>query len=82
MALIINIRSKTSRTTLTANTDHRATLTIGGRAVRTQEKTVTPSDVAQRIQGDPGYLLRAVLVEPVPSYYGRIAYDGGKLNIY
>lgn len=65
-----------------ANIGHRATLTLKGKAFATQVKRRTPSDTAQDIGADDGFLLSEVIIEAIPSYYGHIAYNGGVLTVY
>lgn len=46
-------------------------------------KTVTPSDFEQVVLPDEGFnSLRKVTVEPIPSNYGHIAYNGSVLTVY
>ena len=45
--------------------------------IATQEKTVVPSDEAQDVFPDAGYsALSKVVVQPVPSNYGKITWNG------
>lgn len=46
-------------------------------------KTAVPGDELQVITPDSGYnALAQVVVEPVPSSYGHIAYNGASLRVY
>lgn len=48
-----------------------------------QTKTVTPSDSAQEITADAGYVLTKVTVERVPNnQYAHISYNGSAIMIY
>ncbi len=47
-----------------------------------QAKTATPTQSEQRITPDSGYVgLSSVTVNPIPSNYGLITYNGSKLTI-
>lgn len=81
MPFVLRIKEK-SRLSMQANIDHRATLTFKGKAVATQVKRRIPSETAQDIKPDEGYFLSNVIVEAIPSYYGRIAYNGGIITVY
>ena len=48
-----------------------------------ESKTAVPGDELQVITPDDGYnSLAQVVVEPVPSSYGHIAYNGATLRVY
>lgn len=48
-----------------------------------ETKTAIPCDEQQIITPDDGYnALAQVVVEPVPSSYGHIAYNGASLRVY
>lgn len=48
-----------------------------------ETKTAVPCDEPQVITPDSGYnALAQVVVEPVPSSYGHIAYNGATLRVY
>ena len=50
--------------------------------IKTQVKTVTPTDEVQEIVPDAGYAgLSRVIVEKVPETYGRIVYNGSTLLV-
>lgn len=52
---------------------------VGGRF---QDKAVIPSDEIQVISADPGYsALSSVTIDPIPSNYGRITWDGSVLTV-
>ena len=53
----------------------------GGAPARTQSKAAIPSQEAQIITPDEGYLLDSVTVAPIPSNYGLITYNGGILTV-
>ena len=82
MPLVLRVRDAHERLSLNVNTRPRAVLAFHGISVATQVKRVTPSDAEQDITGDAGYLLSEVIIEPIPSYYGRISYNGGILSVY
>lgn len=47
-----------------------------------QDKTVTPSEETQTVHADFGYDgLRNVTVNPIPSNYGLITWDGNTLTV-
>ena len=47
-----------------------------------QDKTVTPTQSTQTISADAGYGgLGTVTVNPIPSNYGLITWDGSKLTV-
>ena len=56
-------------------------ITEGGAPARTQNKEAIPSQEAQIITPDEGYLLDSVTVAPIPSNYGLITYNGGILTV-
>jgi len=48
-----------------------------------ETKTAIPCDEQQIVTPDDGYnALAQVVVEPVPSSYGHIAYNGASLRVY
>lgn len=50
--------------------------------IRTQVKTVTPTDEVQEVVPDAGYAgLSKVIVEKVPDSYGHIVYNGSTLLV-
>ena len=51
--------------------------------IKTQGKThITPGDTAQTIVPDSGYTaLSSVQIDPVPSNYGKITWDGSVLHV-
>lgn len=71
---------------LTVEEPHRLPAELDASVVlidaRYQNKTVTPSAEAQVIRPDEGYAaLGEVTVGPIPSNYGRIAWDGSTLTV-
>lgn len=47
-----------------------------------QEKTVTPSEYTQIVRADDGHdALSSVRVNPIPSNYGRITWNGSVLTV-
>lgn len=46
------------------------------------EYTVTPSDDRQTLDTANRTLNQAVVIEPIPNNYGRIAYSGSGLLVY
>lgn len=51
-------------------------------AASLQDKTVTPTQSTQTISADAGYGgLGTVTVNPIPSNYGLITWDGSKLTV-
>lgn len=46
-----------------------------------QEKTAMPADLRQTVFPDPGCALSAVTVEPIPSNYGKITWNGVTLTV-
>lgn len=46
-----------------------------------QEKTATPAELRQTVFPDPGCALSAVTVEPIPSNYGKITWNGVTLTV-
>lgn len=82
MAITLQIREREDRLSLFVNNDTRATLEVNGIANLTETITVTPGDEEQDILPRPGYLISEVIVERIPSYYGRIAFNGGVLSVY
>ena len=82
MPLVLRVRDAHERLSLNVNTRPRAELAFHGISVATQVKRVTPTDTEQDIRGDAGFLLSEVIIEPIPSYYGRISYNGGILSVY
>lgn len=47
-----------------------------------EDMTATPSDIEQVIVCDPGYDgIRSVTIEPIPSNYGKIGWDGSVLTV-
>lgn len=47
-----------------------------------EDMTATPSDVTQVIVCDPGYDgIRQVTIDPIPSNYGKIGWDGSVLTV-
>lgn len=51
-------------------------------AVTLQDKSATPTQATQTITADAGYSgLGTVTVNPIPSNYGLITYDGSKLTV-
>ena len=55
----------------------------GGDAPRYDgEYTVTPSEEAQTFQTASKLLARNIVVEPIPSNYGRILWNGATLTVY
>lgn len=68
---VIKPRAPTVRYTLKSST--------GGKM---QEKSATPSNSRQSVIPDEGYAgLSRVIVEPIPSNYGKITYDGSKIIV-
>ena len=50
--------------------------------IKTQVKTVTPTDEVQEIIPDAGYAgLSRVIVEKVPNTYGHVIYNGSSILI-
>ena len=57
-------------------------VTEGGVApARTQSKEAIPSQEAQIITPDEGYLLDSVTVAPIPENYGLITWNGISLKV-
>ena len=54
----------------------------GGAPAYSGEYTVTPSDDRQTLDTANRTLNQAVVIEPIPSNYGRIAYSGSGLLVY
>lgn len=54
----------------------------GSSGGKMQEKSTTPSNSRQSIIPDEGYTgLSRVIIEPIPSNYGKITYDGSKIIV-
>ena len=52
-------------------------------SVSLQAKSATPGESQQSVSADSGYEgLSSVTVNPIPSNYGRIAWDGSALSVY
>ena len=59
------------------------TLTIAGSVPSYHgDCTVTPGDVEQVIECSGLMMPQNIVIKPVPSQYGRIAWDGGQLTVY
>lgn len=66
---------------LTLDQMDAAVRSISGGGV-TQAKTVTPTTARQVVVADSGYdALSSVTVEPIPSNYGLITWDGSVLTV-
>ena len=51
--------------------------------IRVQTKTIAPTDEAQVVVPDAGYVgLAQVVVSAVPNTYGHISWDGATLSVY
>lgn len=47
-----------------------------------QDKTITPSNIIQTVNPDPGYAgLSTVTVNPIPPNYGLITWNGSVLTV-
>ena len=82
MAVSVSVKAVAPRVSAYASNDPRVSLGVAGIGVMTQTKAITPSDSVQTIEGDAGYLLKSVIIEPIPSNYGHIGYNGGILTVY
>lgn len=50
--------------------------------IKTQTKTVTPTAETQEVYADDGYAgLSKVTVNPIPSNYGRVIYNGNLIIV-
>lgn len=58
------------------------TINVIIRPINLEDKSITPSDNAQIVTFDEGYQgLRQVTVDPIPSNYGHITWDGTILTV-
>lgn len=47
------------------------------------KKVVVPADYSQEVTPDAGFVgLKKVIVEAIPSTYGRISYNGSVIKVY
>lgn len=53
---------------------------VGG-TTALQSKRATPTELQQMVTPDAGYALASVLVEPIPSNYGKITWNGVTLTV-
>ena len=44
--------------------------------------TITPGEEAQTIPTAGANLAQDIIIEPIPSNYGRIGYDGSVISVY
>lgn len=50
--------------------------------IKTQTKTVTPTNETQEVYADDGYAgLSKVTVNPIPQNYGRVIYNGNLIIV-
>ena len=73
-----------SRISLRITEEERIHLTVGefyDIGKNTQEREVTPTEEEQVVLPDDGYLLSRVTVNPIPSNYGLITWDGSVLTV-
>lgn len=80
--LYLKFRGGEKDLSLAFGTKASLSINLKGMATAVQSKTATPSGVEQLIVPDAGYLLSSVTVEAIPSYYGRIGYNGGVLTVW
>lgn len=58
------------------------TINVIIRPITLEDKSITPSDNAQIVTFDEGYQgLRQVTVDPIPSNYGKIEWNGSVLSV-
>ena len=62
--------------------DVKSAVVMGGGIPYTGEYTVTPSEDEQVLQTRGKALSQNVTVAPIPSNYGRIAYDGTQIMVW
>lgn len=58
------------------------TINVIIRPINLEDKSITPSDDTQIVTFDEGYQgLRQVTIDPIPSNYGKIGWDGSILTV-
>ena len=65
--------------------EYRAFVTTGvmvGGVPYSGTYSITPSEEAQTLQTSMRTLSGDVTIQPIPSNYGRIAWDGSKITVY